>query len=44
MLDVLGIDQHYIDTDDDIAQIKPAIEKAYATSRPVALLIGRRPV
>lgn len=44
MLDVLGIDQHYIDTDDDLAKIKPAIEKAYATSRPVALLIGRRPV
>ncbi len=44
MLDVLGIEQHYIDTDEDIAKIKPAIEKAYATSRPVALLIGRRPV
>jgi sulfopyruvate decarboxylase subunit alpha len=44
MLDVLGIEQHYIDTDDDLAKIKPAIEKAYATSRPVALLIGRRPV
>ena len=44
MLDVLGIDQHYIDTDDDIAKIKPAIEKAYATSRPVALLIGRKPI
>ena len=35
MLDVLGIEQHYIDTDDDIAKIKPAIEKAYATSTPV---------
>ncbi len=44
MLDVLGITQHYIDTDDDIALIKPAIEKAYATSTPVALLIGRRPI
>lgn len=43
MLDVLGIEQHYIDTDADIPKIKPAIEKAYATSRPVALLIGRRP-
>lgn len=44
MLDVLGITQHYIDTDDDLGKIKPAIEKAYATSTPVALLIGRRPV
>ena len=43
MLDVLEIEQHYIDTDADIEMIKPAIEKAYATSRPVALLIGRRP-
>ncbi len=44
MIDVLGIDQHYIDTDDDIHKIKPAIEKAYATSAPVALVIGRRPI
>ena len=44
ILEVLGIDQHYIDTDDDVGKIKPAIEKAYATSRPVALLIGRPPV
>jgi len=43
-LDVLGIEQHYIDTDDDIAKIRPAIEEAYATSTPVALLIGRRPI
>ena len=44
MLDVLGIAHHYIDTDADIARITPAIETAYATSRPVALLIGRRPI
>lgn len=44
MIDVLGIEQHYIDNDDDIAKIKPAIEKAYATSSPVALVIGRRPI
>lgn len=43
MLDVLGIAHHYIDTDDDIAKITPAIEKAYATPGPVAFLIGRRP-
>ncbi|MGE0627491.1 MAG: thiamine pyrophosphate-binding protein [Hyphomicrobiaceae bacterium] len=44
LLDVIGIEHHYVDTDDDIGKIKPAIEKAYATSTPVALLIGRRPV
>ena len=44
MLDVLGIPHHYIDTDADIPKIAPAIEQAYATSRPVALTIGRRPV
>jgi sulfopyruvate decarboxylase subunit alpha len=44
MLDVLGIAHHYIDTDDDIPKIAPAIENAYRTSTPVALLIGRRPV
>jgi sulfopyruvate decarboxylase TPP-binding subunit len=43
ILDVLGIEQRYIDTDADIAEIAPAIDNAYATSRPVALLIGRRP-
>jgi sulfopyruvate decarboxylase subunit alpha len=44
ILDVIGIEHHYIDTDADIGKIVPAIDNAYATSRPVALLIGRRPV
>ncbi len=44
MLDVLGITQHYIDADDDVANIAPAIAHAYQTSAPVAMLIGRRPV
>lgn len=44
ILDVMGIEQHYIDTDADIGKIKPAILKAYASSRPVALVVGRRPV
>lgn len=43
IIDVLGIEQHYIDTDDDIAKIRPAIDKAYATNTPVALVVGRRP-
>ena len=41
---MLGIEQHYIDTDADIGKITPAIEKAFATSRPVAFLIGRKPL
>jgi len=44
IIDVLDIEQHYIDTDEDIHKIKPAIERAYATSSPVALVIGRRPI
>jgi sulfopyruvate decarboxylase subunit alpha len=43
ILDVMGIERHYIDLDDDVAAISPAIERAYAQSRPVAFLIGRRP-
>ncbi len=43
ILDAMGIAQHLINDDGDIAKIRPAIEDAYAGSRPVALLIGRRP-
>jgi sulfopyruvate decarboxylase subunit alpha len=44
ILEVLGIEHHLIDTDDDVGKIKTAIERAHAGSRPVALLIGRMPV
>jgi sulfopyruvate decarboxylase TPP-binding subunit len=44
ILDVMGIARHLVETDDDVAGIAPAIEEAYETSRPVALLIGQRPV
>jgi sulfopyruvate decarboxylase subunit alpha len=40
----MGIPHHLISQDSDVAKIKPAIEKAYADSFPVALLIGRRPL
>ena len=43
ILDAMGIPYHEIETDDDLGKIKPAIDEAYATSRPVVLLIGRRP-
>ena len=43
ILDTMGIEHHLIDSDDDIGRIGPAIEQCYKQSRPVALLIGRRP-
>ena len=44
MLDTLGIAYHRIDQDADVAKIAPAIEQAYAQSKPIAFLIERRPV
>jgi sulfopyruvate decarboxylase subunit alpha len=43
ILDAMGIEHHLLAQDSDVAKIKPAIEEAYAQSKPVALLIGRRP-
>jgi sulfopyruvate decarboxylase TPP-binding subunit len=43
ILDDMGIPHHLIGTNSDVAMIKPAIDKAYGESQPVALLIGRRP-
>jgi len=42
--DAMGIPHHVINQDSDLANIKPAIDKAYADSFPVAMLIGRRPL
>ena len=41
--DAMGIPHHFLSQDSDVAKIKPAIDKAYADSSPVAFLIGRRP-
>jgi sulfopyruvate decarboxylase TPP-binding subunit len=43
ILDDMGIAYHLIGVDADVAKIKPAIEKAYRESHPVAFLIGRSP-
>jgi sulfopyruvate decarboxylase subunit alpha len=43
ILDAMGITYHEIEEEADVAKIKPAIDAAYAESRPVVLLIGRRP-
>jgi sulfopyruvate decarboxylase TPP-binding subunit len=44
IIDVMGIAHHLIETDADLGKIAPAIDEAYEVSRPVAFLIGRRPV
>lgn len=41
--DAMGIPHHLISQDSDVAKIKPAIDKAYTESSPVAFLVGRRP-
>jgi hypothetical protein len=43
ILDDMGIAHHLIGVDADVAMIKPAIDKAYAQSQPVAFLVGRSP-
>ena len=43
ILDAMGIAYHEIEDDSDLPKIRPAIEEAYKVSKPVVLLIGRRP-
>lgn len=43
ILDAMGVEHHLVETDADVAAIAPAIEKAYAASRPVCVLIGTPP-
>ena len=43
ILDDMGIAHHLISVNADVAKIKPAIDKAYAESQPVAFLVGRSP-
>ena len=40
LLDALGLTHHLLRTAADVAKIRPAIDDAYARSRPVALLVG----
>ena len=42
ILDAMGVEHHLIEHPQDVAKIAPAIDKAYDTSSPVVLLIGRR--
>jgi sulfopyruvate decarboxylase subunit alpha len=43
ILDAMGVAYHEIEEEADVAKIGLAIDGAYAQSRPVVLLIGRRP-
>jgi len=43
ILGAMGVAYHEIEEEADVAKIRPAIDDAYAQSRPVVLLIGRRP-
>jgi len=43
ILDAMGITHHWVETSGDTQKIVPAIEKAYADRRPMALLVGREP-
>lgn len=44
ILDAMGIAYHEIEGEADVPKIRPAVDDAYAHSRPVVLLIGRRPL
>lgn len=43
ILDAMGMNHRLIETGADVPVIESAIEEAYAQSKPVALLIGRKP-
>jgi sulfopyruvate decarboxylase subunit alpha len=43
ILDAMGVKYHEIEEEADVVKIRPAIDEAYAQSRPVVLLIGRKP-
>jgi sulfopyruvate decarboxylase subunit alpha len=43
ILDAMGIVYQNIEEDPDVPKIRPAIDKAFADSKPVVLLIGQTP-
>ena len=43
ILEAMGIGYHNIEEDADVGKIRPAIDKAFADSKPIVLLIGQRP-
>jgi hypothetical protein len=43
ILDAMGIAHHWVEEPGDTQKIVPAIEKAYVSTQPMALLIGKEP-
>ncbi len=43
ILDTMGVTHHLLETQSDASLIGPAIHKAYTSSRPTAMLVGRPP-
>ena len=43
ILDVMGVEHELLREAADVAKIGPAIERAYTESKPIVLLVGRRP-
>jgi sulfopyruvate decarboxylase subunit alpha len=43
ILEAMGVAYENIESDADLGKIRPAIDKAYAESKPVVLLIGQSP-
>jgi sulfopyruvate decarboxylase TPP-binding subunit len=43
ILDAMDIAYHEIEQQADVAKIRPAIDHAFAQSKPVVLLIGQTP-
>ena len=43
ILDTMGIRHELVESEADVAKIKPAIDWAYVNSKPVVILIGRPP-
>jgi sulfopyruvate decarboxylase subunit alpha len=43
ILDAMGIAHHLLETEDDVPTIPKAIDWAYIESKPVVMLLGRRP-
>jgi sulfopyruvate decarboxylase subunit alpha len=41
--DVMGLEHHLIERDSDTPKISSAIEKSFASTSPVTILIGREP-
>ena len=43
ILDAMGIEHVLIETQADVGRVRPAIDSAYARSKPVVILFGQRP-